>query len=79
MKKSILPIVFVVFAFFFVTMSHKKDNEKNKAVNPEVINPEVIPDDFNESKVFPFDSTLVQPFFVAYPELKKYQSDVKAL
>ncbi|MET0760164.1 MAG: L,D-transpeptidase family protein [Flavobacterium sp.] len=79
MKKSILPIVFVVFAFFFVTISYKKNNEKNKAANPEVIYPEVIPDDFNESKAFPFDSTLVQPFFVAYPELKKYQSDVKTL
>ena len=79
MKKSILPIVFVVFAFLFATISYKKDNEKNKAANPEVINPEVIPDDFNESRAFPFDSTLVQPFFVAYPELKKYQSDVKTL
>ncbi|HLF52532.1 L,D-transpeptidase family protein [Flavobacterium sp.] len=65
MRKLFLPIAVIMFAFLFTTISCKK---KDPAVNQEELSGEIA-----------FDSTLVKAFFVKYPKLKSYQSDVETL
>lgn len=77
MKKPFLPVVVMVFAFLLTTVSCKNNNKE--AIKSETIKAEIIPDEHYDSGLIPFDSTLVKPFFVRNPELKKYQSDVEAL
>lgn len=67
MKKSILYVIVIVFAFFFVPVSCKK---KDKTLADVV-----------KQNVFEiaFDSSLVESFFTKYPKLKDYQTDVVTL
>ena len=67
MKKSILYVIVIVFAFLFVLVSCKK-KDKLLAV--------VVKQDVSE---IAFDSSLVETFFTKYPKLKNYQTDVVAL
>ena len=74
MKKPFLFIVVLVFLFLLTPASCKSNNDQK-----ETLQSVILPDDLDPPVVFPFDSTLVTPFFAKNPELKKYQSDVRAL
>lgn len=89
MKKSFLSIAVIVFTLLLASLFYKSNNDKKEpvktvlvnsdSVKAELVKSEVIPDDFVGSGHLPFDSTLVNTFFVRNPELKKYRSDVRAL
>jgi murein L,D-transpeptidase YcbB/YkuD len=74
MKKPFLFIVVWVFLFLLTPASCQSNNDKK-----ETLRSGVLPDDPDPLVAFPFDSTLVIPFFAKNPELKKYQSDVRTL
>lgn len=74
MKKPFLFIVFCIFLFLLTPASCQSNNDKK-----EPLRSALLPADPDPPVVFPFDSTLVNPFFVKNPELKKYQSDVSTL
>ena len=79
MKKSILPIMVIVLLFLLTSIFCKNNNNKKEIVKTATLKSAVISQDVIVPKMLPFDSTLVQAFFIKNPELKKYQSDVITL
>ena len=79
MKKSIIPLMVIVYTFLLTSIFCKNNNDTKEPLKSEPLKAAVIPDDYAYSVLLPFDSTLVKTFFVTNPELKKYQSDVNAL
>ena len=72
MRKSILSVTLFFIVFLLIIISCKKSE---LAVNAG----DSIRNSLKDSSKVPFDSTLIRPFFVKYPKLGKYQSDVEAL
>jgi len=73
MKKLLLPIVLIVFGFSLVNTSCKNKNRQDtkSATGATSLH--------KADEALHFDSILVNPFFIKYPKLKKYQPDVIAL
>lgn len=72
MRKLISPIIVIVFAFLFITVSCKKKDAINELTG-------VDKNGFDANGEIPFDSTLVKTFFAKHPKLKNYQSEVEKL
>lgn len=73
MRKSVLLLILFSFGFSLAFISCKKDSDKN--LKPVFANK----DSLKVKSLIPFDSTLVNSFFVKYPKLQRYQEETKAL
>jgi len=75
MRNFHLSVTAIAIFISLVALScnQKKVAPKNKSVPPQI---EV---SINQHSLIPFDSTLVDSFYTAYPELRKYQTDVEAV
>ncbi len=74
MRKFFMLFAVVVFGFSaIISCKNNDENKKDKSLKAEVVKKKK---NYNE---LPFDSTLVKDFFIKYPKLVSYQSDVEAL
>ena len=68
MKKISLSFCMVLLSLFLVVSCKKEGKEAAKNIVPKI-----------DSSKIPFDSTLVKAFFVKYPKLSAFQTEVAVL
>ena len=77
MKKSILYPIIILSVLFFMTVSCKKKENNTQVFTKEQTTVPI--DNFQVSIKIPFDSTLIDSFFIKHPKLKIFKSDVVTL
>ena len=76
MKNLILTIVVVLCASSFAAFYHYR-NENIPANMISIV--KISPKQSVENSIIPIDKAILKAFFIQYPDLKKYQTDVSAL